>query len=177
MNIVSNKRTYHFMGDIDEKNMRELSTWARERLEEDKDGWISLLITSVGGSVSSGFGFIDHMLEIQKAHIQTTALGHTNSMAVPLFMCGERRIVTSRTNFLLHEIGRTFEQHCRWSSSELRRLVKHFDAQEKMYAEFIANRTDGKTSATEILKMMQEETSLWAEDIIRLGLAHEVSRE
>ena len=27
MNIVNNKRTYHFMGDIDEKNMKELSIW------------------------------------------------------------------------------------------------------------------------------------------------------
>jgi ATP-dependent protease ClpP protease subunit len=177
MHYVSGKRTYHLYGDINHDSMRIFSSWYREHVSEDSGSWLRLCITSGGGGIIPGFGVIDFVLSIQKTQIQTVALGDVSSMAIPLFLMGEQRIVSSRTTFLIHEMGRNFSKDCMYSTKEIRQMLQRLELQEKVYSEFVAKRSCGKLSSEECLKFMREETSLTAEDALRLGLAHEISTE
>jgi|SRR5579872_3366069 len=177
MHIVIAKRTFHLFGDINDENMRNFLAWYREHATEDSTSWLSLCITSGGGSITGGFGAIDFALSIQKMQLQTVALGAVSSMAIPLFLTGQHRVVSPRTTFLIHEMGTTFNKDCRYSTSEFRKGLHTLELREKMYSEFVESRTEGKFSATDCLKMMREEVLLEAPDVLRLGLAHEISSE
>lgn len=174
MQKVSSKRTYSLVGDIVYDSMRKFSEWYRERFEEDPEGWISLEVTSCGGGTYTASAMIDLMLHIRKVNIQTVALGDVSSMAVPLFMAGGVRVVSPRTHFFLHELGRTFEGSTRWTTRELRNVASNLETQEKLYSEFVALRSDGKLTSEQVLKLMQVETHLYGKEAVDLGLAHEV---
>ena len=177
MHIVSAKRTYHLVGSINEDGIRTFSNWYREKASEDSEDWISLLISSGGGWTSGGFALIDLIMSIHKRKLQTVALGLVNSMAIPLFLAGERRICSPRTTFYFHEMSSTFKSDERLTISEMRHYLDGLVTSQKMYAEFVASRTGGQLSAEKVEQMMQGQTYLNAKQALELGLAHEISTE
>jgi ATP-dependent protease ClpP protease subunit len=140
---------------------------------EDPEKKISLVICSGGGMVEPGFAFID-MLKVQKISITTIGTGGVGSMAVMLFASGDRRLVTKHTVFFLHDFGFHPNKDERVSLNELRRKTDDFQIGQQWYADYIQEQTDGKFQASEVLRMMKEETNLYPDDLIRLGLAHEI---
>jgi len=64
---------------------------------------IQMIINSPGGSCSAGFAIID-LMEWSRIPIYTTGIGMLASMALMVFMVGEkgRRVITPRTSLLSH---------------------------------------------------------------------------
>lgn len=174
MQKISSKRTYSFVGDIVYDSMRKFSEWYRELFEEDPSGWIQLEITSCGGGTYTASAMIDLILHVRKSNIQTVALGDVSSMAVPLFMTGGVRIVSPRTHFFLHELGRTFEINSRWTTREIQNIASNLETQERFYSEFVSSRSEGRLTTNQVMKLMQAETHLYGKEAIKLGLAHEM---
>ena len=76
-------------------------------------GQIQMIINSPGGSCASGFSIID-IMEWSRIPIYTTGIGIVASMALIIFMTGEkgRRVLTARTSILSHRFsGASFGNH------------------------------------------------------------------
>lgn len=67
---------------------------------------IQMIINSGGGSCSEGFAIID-LMEWSRIPIYTTGIGMIASMALLIFMVGERgrRVITPRTSILSHRFS------------------------------------------------------------------------
>ena len=67
---------------------------------------IQLLINSPGGQCAAGFAIID-LMDWSRLPIYTTGIGMVASMALALFMAGEKghRVLTPRTSVLSHRFS------------------------------------------------------------------------
>jgi ATP-dependent protease ClpP protease subunit len=142
-----------------------------DKIEAGKE--IKLVICSGGGMVDPSFAFID-TLEMLNIRVTTIGTGGVSSMAILLFAVGTRRLVTEHTDFFLHDFGFHPDKGERVSLNDLERKARDFKVGQNWYARFIEKQTDGKFKASEVLRMMREETSLYPDDLVRLGLAHEI---
>jgi ATP-dependent protease ClpP protease subunit len=95
-------------------------------------------------------------------------------MAIPLFMAGEHRVVTPRTHFLIHEVGYSFNKDSRCSITELQNTLNDMNADQLVYAEYVAARSGGKLTTEEVLRMMRANTHLRGAEAVKLGIAHEL---
>lgn len=174
MHTISNKRTYHLVGSIHDENTKQISTWLRERTEEGPEDWLQILITSGGGSNVLGCGLIDLAICFQKARIQTVGLGNISSMAIPLFLMGENRVVSPRSVFYFHEVGLNFKKEEDVSVTKMASYLEGLRIQERFYLDFVESRTNGKLTAGRVKELEREETRLTASQAVEFGLAHEI---
>jgi ATP-dependent protease ClpP protease subunit len=119
------------------------------------------------------FMFID-MVKVYGVNLTTIGSGGVGSMAVPIFAMGNRRLITRHTDFFFHDLGFHPEKEERLSVSELERKSENLMVSQKWYAEILEERTQGKFKAEEVLRLMKQESYLYPDDLLRVGLAHEV---
>lgn len=62
---------------------------------------VLLIINSPGGSVYDGFGFVDRILN-STCIVNTQAMGMVASIALPIFLCGDKRFSGRHTTFMHH---------------------------------------------------------------------------
>ncbi len=174
MQKVSSDRTYIFTEPINNDSLKKLSEWYRKQHDMEPEGWVSIEITCAGGSTAVGLAAIDLMTVIRKGRIQTIGLGDVSSMAIPLFMAGDYRVVTPRTHFLIHEGGFTFSKDTRWTISEVENALDELKVDRSFYTEYVASRSSGKLTPERIIGMMQANTHLRGAEAVELGIAHEL---
>jgi len=139
---------------------------------EHSSDFIQMIINSVGGSVSAGFAIID-MMEWSRLPIYTTGVGMVSSMALGIFMAGERsqRILTPRTSILSHRfsgmtMGNYSELIARRKEEDFlhERLINH-------YMEYTLLKT---REEVEQILMRDVDTWLTPEEAIKYGIADRV---
>jgi ATP-dependent Clp protease protease subunit len=93
-------------GDINESSAEQLCKELIEHNIKGDVGQIQMIINSTGGSCASGFSIID-IMEWSRIPIYTTGIGIVASMALLIFMTGEkgRRVLTARTSILSHRFS------------------------------------------------------------------------
>jgi ATP-dependent protease ClpP protease subunit len=77
---------------------------------------------------------------------------------------------------LFHDLGREFDSNSRFSLTELQRLVRNLEWQQRTYCEFVASRTNGILKPENVNEIMGKETYMRAEEALELGLVHEISK-
>lgn len=104
---------------------------------------IQLIINSPGGSVHAGFALLD-IMEWSRLPIRTTGLGHIASMALMVFMAGDKghRVVTPRVSIMSHQFsslsfGNYSDLVARRKEEELihRRIVDHYRQHTRLKAD------------------------------------------
>ena len=174
MHKVSSERTYILAESINDESLRKLSEWYSKQYDTEPQGWVSIEITCGGGNNFAGYAAIDLMTIVRKGRIQTIGLGDVSSMAVPLFMAGEHRVVTPRTHFLLHEVGFSLSKDSKWNITELQNFLNDMKDDQQVYAEYVAARSEGKLNTDDVICMMRANTHLRGTEAVKLGIAHEL---
>lgn len=169
--MIENKdQVYGLIGSINDDSVRELTKWFTLVAPANKTRY--LIINSGGGNVSGAFALVDMLMAGRGTKLVTIALGQVSSMAILIFLCGTERLVGPRSKFMIHELGRGFEKDDRWSTVELGRSHKDLENSQRMYREFVSERTS--ISEHDIKDFMINEQTICAEDAVKLGIAHEI---
>jgi ATP-dependent protease ClpP protease subunit len=109
----------------------------------------------------------------RSVELYTLAAGEVDSMAIPIFLSGKKRLIAPTSSIFFHEIGRTFSKDVRYSTSELHRLATDMTESEQAYATFIASRCN-MWRPEDVLDAMRAERKLKAEEAVKLGIAHAI---
>ncbi len=152
-----------FMGNVDAYDFKpvveELQIAARVCDE------VTLIVESGGGSVDVGWFYLEDLEEINlHTHIRMNA----GSMAVPLYLAGDRRTIDGRGTVFLHNILQPFAEGYQ-DADNLRQIVAELEVEDDLYAAYVAKRTG--LTVINVLELMQADTTLTAVDAVKFGFA------
>jgi len=130
---------------------------------------IQMIINSQGGSVSDGFAIID-MMTWSRLAVRTTGLGMLASMALLIFMAGQKghRVITPRVSLLSHR----YSWWVRGKHSELIARRKEEDLVHTRIVDHYLRHTKVKTHE-ELQKTLLCDVDTWlrAEEAVAYGIA------
>lgn len=163
-----------FSSDVDEDSCAEAIEFILEaNLQEDVDyDHLTLIVNSGGGSVTDGFALID-VMQGSRLPVWTVGLGMIGSMALLIFMSGEKghRILTPNSLILSHQW---------WSVNfgkehELISSRKHNDIISAMIMRHYKKHSKLKNDK-EIRKILLPESDVWlnGEEAKKYGLCDEI---
>ena len=135
---------------------------------------IQMVINSPGGSCAAGFSIID-IMEWSRIPIYTTGIGMIASMALLVFMTGEkgRRVVTPRTSILSHR----FSAFSVGSHSQLIAGRKEEDLEhERILQHYLAYSNIKDKAELEKYLLRDVDTWLTPEEAIQHGIADRVEQ-
>lgn len=167
-------RMVYWLGGVNQDNYEKVLTRIIELHEENAKEWITLLITSPGGSRAISAAFYDLVKYVLKPRLRTVGLGEVDSCGMLVFVAGEERLVAPRTTFYFHELSRDFDEKTHLRASELREMTHEVMFTQGLQAMAVADATNGKHQPEEILRLMERETSLNAEELVKMGIAHRI---
>lgn len=130
---------------------------------------IQMVINSPGGSCPAGFSIID-IMEWSRIPIYTTGIGMVASMALLVFMTGEKghRVITPRTSILSHR----FSAFNVGNHSQLIASRKEEDLEHERILQHYLSYSDIK-DRTELEKYLLRDVDTWLtpDEAVRHGLA------
>jgi ATP-dependent Clp protease protease subunit len=170
--MIKTNRVVQWFGPIDTEKFNKVSAdivrlWGAEESE------IFLFINSTGGDASIGFAFYD-LIKAMKIKLVTVAIGEADSMAIIVFLAGERRLVTPHTSMLFHQPSRSFPANRSIPSRSMRAGVEEMGRMEHWYSNIIEKETGGKLSTQTAIDKQLLEESMDPKTMIEWGLAHEL---
>jgi len=166
---IKASRVLHWTGSVTEEKLEKISADLAKISLERKDP-IMLALSNFGGSCSYGFGFYDLVRFVLKPKLFTLVIGSVESMGIILFLAAtEKRVMTKNSTLFLHETGKELKAG-RYSNTGLRNLSKDNDNFHLLYANIVAENSNGNLSADSVLKMMHEEKRIFPEEAKELGL-------
>jgi ATP-dependent Clp protease protease subunit len=133
---------------------------------EGKDIFVRL--RSFGGDVETGFSIYNELRRYAKdnnAKIKILGEGQVASIATVIFLAGDERILTGHTEPFVHNAW-TYSEG---DSKKLLRVANELDNWNKNIAEHYALHTD--LTKEESLALMQNETSISAEEAVKMRFA------
>ena len=125
---------------------------------------LRVYINSPGGSTSEGFAIFD-FLKLQAVKITTVAIGTCASMGTVIFMAGDERVISPRTDFMIH----CPRGGVQGTADEIEMYYKSIRETENQMLDTYEAETGMKRE--DILSMLQKETFLSAQDAVRYGFA------
>lgn len=130
---------------------------------------IQLIINSPGGSCPAGFSIID-IMEWSRIPVYTTGVGIVASMALLVFMTGERghRVITPRTSILSHRYSAfSFGNHSQLIAGRKEQDLEH----ERIINHYL--NYSGMKNREELEKFLLRDVDTWLtpEEAIEYGLA------
>ncbi len=135
---------------------------------------LTLLVTSPGGSSGIAMSFYDTVRSILKPDLKTIGMGDVDSSGIIIFLSGTKRAVSKHTTLLFHAASRAFDPSKRYTAAELEAMAKEDKLKDAQYADIVAENSRGRLTPNQVRLMMECNTVLSAEDMVRLGLADEV---
>lgn len=127
-------------------------------------------INSYGGEVSQGLGMYNLLKEF-KGEVTTVCDGFACSSASVVFMAGAKRVMPKTSLLMIHNPWTI----AAGNADEFRKMA---DDLEKITEPLIASYVDNTgQSRDEVIRMMNEETWLTADEALSLGFATEVTSE
>lgn len=136
-------------------------------LDSFNDNPITIVFFSPGGCVDSGFAICD-VLERLKSTLITVGVS-IQSMAVPLFMCGDKRYLLPHTRVMLHlPWGET-----RGDAIEFNIANREMQNIKNRMVDFLIKR-GMKGTKRSILREIDRDNWLTPSEAIEKGIAHEI---
>lgn len=148
------------INDDDEKKEKEYKEFKREP--------IMLLINSFGGSVYDGLSLID-VIERSKTPVFTICVGSAMSMALLIFLSGQKRFIGKNATLMFHDVT-TYV----WDKTETIKQV--LDEALRLQNLLIKNITSKTTIAESKLRDYINRKAEWyitPDEAIKFGLAHD----
>jgi ATP-dependent Clp protease protease subunit len=161
-------RTIYFFDEINSDSVCETIKLLHQIETEAKNKPIEIVISSVGGDVYDGLGLYDKIRQSQ-CEIITVGTGLVASMAVIIYLAGDRRSITENTRFMVHQAKG-------WAEGKPTELIvdaKEIGNLEEITLDIVAERTG------QSIKKLRNEIKvsnkyLTAEQCIDEGYAHEL---
>jgi ATP-dependent Clp protease protease subunit len=133
---------------------------------------ITVRINSRGGSVQDGWGIYD-LLTTSGKKIKTVAESKVYSIATIIFLAGSEREIMQNADGLIHNpFIPEYTLADQYEADDLLKIAEGLKQEEAKILDFYVSRTGA--DETELAKLMQEDTKLSAEDMLRLGFATKI---
>lgn len=171
---IDQNNVYLFMDDFNNKTVKPVIEWIlRKNFQPDsmRPKYLTLVICSPGGHVSSAFALIDTM-KASAIPVHTVGLGEISSCGLLTFMSGAKghRTVTPNTSILSHQYswGSNGKEH------ELFARVREFElTSQRMLAHY--KKCTGM-SEKDVKKYLLPAEDVWlsAEQAVEYGIADEI---
>ena len=133
---------------------------------------LNIYINSYGGSVYEGTA-IYNQLKRYPAHKTVYIDGFACSIASVIAMAGDEVIMPRNTLMMIHNMW----MYCEGNASELRKAADDLDVINAAGRQAYLEKAGEKITEDELIRMMDEETWLTAEDCIRYGFADRYAEE
>ncbi len=118
--------------------------------------------------------FYDAMTGWLKPKLVTIGSGDVDSSGIIIFLSGERRYITKNTTMLFHLAGRNFGTDKRFTTDDMKAMLKEDSLKDYQYASVVSERTDGTYTPEDIIELMRKNTIVTPQDAVKMGLAHEI---
>ena len=132
---------------------------------------IHLMISSPGGSVFHGLS-ISNFLRGAPVEVYTYNFGSVDSIGVAVFCAGQRRLSVPHARFLIHGVSINFQGNHVLDEKGLEEKLKGLKIDYQNIAKLVAD-TCGK-KADEVVRDMNDRTTLNPPEAIKYGLVHEI---
>lgn len=166
-------RVVPWLGPVSLENMGKVMTDLVKLHKEDNEARITLVVMTGGGSGQAGFGFYD-LVRGLKLPLDTIGTGYVDSMGVILFLAGERRFVTPHTSMLIHEGRRFFQDKETVTRRDALAYQEESNLYQSFYSGIVQERTGGRIVPAKLEEMMLHNTVLNPDQMVELGIAHEL---
>lgn len=167
------QRTVRLWGDeISPDETEKLVEKIEKFMDASTEAWVTLEIYSGGGNCQAGFALCDWLVA-NKVHLQTVGYGVVASMAVPIFLMGEHRVMGGNCTFMLHPLKSIFKSNASFNMNELANERQDLIECHRRYVNLFSSRANGIT-VEQIEDFMAKEMKINALEAKRLGLVHEV---
>jgi len=174
MENVEPKRSLVFFEGVKEATMQSLTDRIMGLHGEAPDKWINLYLHCKGGEIYSGFSFYEMIHHVLRPKLQIIAVGGVMSMGVVMFLAGTRRCMAKNSILFLHESSNTFKAESRLTGAELRKLGRDAEILDERHAKILVECSGGKVTLKQAMDMISKDTTISAEEAMKLGFAHEI---
>lgn len=162
--------TIYFYADINAETVCRVAHFI-DILESQKEKNITIILNSAGGEEYSGLAFYDR-IRASKCKFTIIGTGFVGSMALIVYVAGDRRIATKNTRFLNHQ-GST---EINGRASDIKIASKEMDELEEICNRLIAERTK------QDIKKLRESIKagdkyMNVDEAIKTGIVHEIIDE
>jgi len=165
--ILSSRRSV-FLFDIIWEDVAQVAIDELLELNSESNLPINLIINSPGGVVNAAFGIIDIMNSIQSP-VNTIVLGDAASAAAVIAACGENRLISENSRFMLHQVSALTCGKIDEMKSDLEQIE---DTNNTMFD--ILGKCTGKSREDLQAKIGSDDVWFSAQESIGFGLADSV---
>ena len=162
-----------FFAPVNESTILKLMTAVDEKVAAGAKA-LSLLISTNGGSVFHGMSAYNYLKGLPLP-VTTHNFGSVDSIGVPLYCGGSRRLCVPQARFLLHPVTMNFSAGAIFEEGQMLEKLKSMRVDMDNCAAVIAANTG--RSARQILAAMRARTSLDPDDAKAWGLVHDIRQE
>lgn len=159
-----------FFATVDGPSTNALMDIINTKLQQNTNRFV-LILSSPGGSVFHGLSLYNYLSGIP-AEVDTHNFGSVHSIAVPIYLAGQRRFSVSNARFLIHPVATIFSANDKYEEKQLEERLKGVRIDDQNIASVIAERT-GK-AVDQIIAAMRDRTTLNPKDALAFGLVHEI---
>lgn len=170
------ERSLYLNDEINARSSMELISGMSKLHSADQSLPITLFITSAGGNISDAFALYEYVMKLLRPNLQTVVLGEASSMAVMIFLMGEKRYVGSMAVVKLHRFTFTPSETSTLAAKQLEKMRRDLTRSESKYVNVLVERTDGKISKETAKALLDSNAMLTPTKTVKLGLAHKVLR-
>lgn len=160
-----------FFKGVTSENVDGLIAEIEHALSVNSAETFELYIGSTGGSPEAAMAFLDYVHD-REIQVDTIGIGLVASAAVYMFMAGRRRKIGPHVQFYFHQMSRTAKKDESMSIARLEALVNDMRSVTRLGHSILLAKT--KLNEEALARLEAEETTLFADEVLRLGIAHEI---
>jgi ATP-dependent protease ClpP protease subunit len=162
-----------FFAPVNEATIQKLMAAVDAKVAAGADR-LTLLISTSGGSVFYGMSAYNYLKGLPLT-LTTHNFGSVDSIGVPMYCSGDRRLCVPQARFLLHPVTMNFSAGASFEELQLLEKIKSMRVDMDNCARVVAANTS--RTPRQILTAMRSRTTLDPDDALGWGLVHEIRQE
>ena len=170
----NSERSLYLNDDINTHSSAEVISGISKLQSADPETPITLFINSSGGNVSDSFAVYEYVTKLLKPNLQTVVLGEASSMAVMIFLMGEKRYIGKLAVMRFHRFSLTVEKGTPLTAKQAEGILRNLERSEEEYIDIIVEKSSGKINREEARNLLDSDMLVPALKAVELGLAHEI---
>ena len=130
-----------FMTDVNPRTTEQLLGLIFQKVNQEGVTKVTLMLNSSGGNVNCGIAIYNELRALP-IEIVTHNVGNADSIAVIIFLAGEKRYACESSTFMFHGTVFNFDDPTRLDQKLLNELLSGLTADDKRTADIISSRTN-----------------------------------